>query len=230
MSSELISHRTVWKIERFQGLWLPEHELEGRVPDSKVAPGVSLFRGNVLTYGGASAIIQQLTTHGATGGTTTTKEWTAGHFGESDTTPWVGAYIGVGTSDTAATETDVDLGATGTANAYYRQMASGFPQYSDGDAISAGDAISTVTSDMATVSFKSSFATGHANFAWKEFCVCAIGTNPAAADANGTAGTSTTLTDTGGTFSNRMFNRKVSDNGTKTSADTWNLTVNITFA
>lgn len=57
------------------------------------------------------------------------------------------------------------------------------------------------------IAFKSSFGSSEANFAWKEFTV-----------ANGNSDSGTNL------------NRKVSDQGTKVSGQTWELTLTITLS
>ena len=95
------------------------------------------------------------------------------------------AQIGVGDSDTAADATQTDLQAA--SNKTYKGMESGYP---------------TSTSQKAT--FKSSFGTGDANYAWKEWVV--------------KQSTST-----------KCLNRKVEDLGTKTSG-TWTLEVSITLS
>jgi hypothetical protein len=168
--------------------------------------------GNVLTTLGADAIWQRVLDGGGT-----TNAWD-GHLGESDATPWRGAYIAVGTSDTAATVADTDLGSAGSANAYYMTMADGFPKYADGTALNGSPA------DASSVLFQASFTTSVANFAWREWAIGAIGTNP---NEDGGDGTAVNFTDTGGTFDNRMFNHKIHNFGTKTSAFTW--VVNATF-
>jgi len=95
------------------------------------------------------------------------------------------AQIGVGDSDTAADATQTDLQAA--SNKTYKGMESGYP---------------TSTSQKAT--FKSSFGTGDANYAWKEWVVKQ-------------------------STSAKCLNRKVEDLGTKTSG-TWTLEVSITLS
>ena len=143
--------------------------------------------GNLLMYGGASALWDRLI----------------------DATPTVGVFdqtntmIGVGTSATAASATQTDLQATNDAsNRHYKaQQSASYPAHTDG----------TSTTAHATCTFSSSFGTTEANFAWKEWAV-----------GRGTAGAGGT-----GSMSGRMLNRKVQSFGTKTSADTWILTVTI---
>lgn len=95
------------------------------------------------------------------------------------------AQIGVGDSDTAADATQTDLQAA--TNKTYKGMESGYP---------------TSTSQKAT--FKSSFGSSDANYAWKEWVVKQQ-------------------------TSAKCLNRKVEDLGTKTSG-TWTLEVSITLS
>lgn len=97
------------------------------------------------------------------------------------------AYIGVGDSTTAFAATQTDLQAA--TNKLRKAMDATYP---------------TVAANVIT--FRSTFATGDANFAWNEWGVF----NAAS----------------GGT----MLNRKVESLGTKTSAQTWQFTVQITLA
>ena len=95
------------------------------------------------------------------------------------------AYIGVGDSTTAFAATQTDLVAA--TNKLRKAMDATYPQ---------------VAANVMT--FRSTFATGDANWAWQEWGVF----NAAS------AGT--------------MLNRKVESLGTKTSAQTWQLTVTVT--
>lgn len=97
------------------------------------------------------------------------------------------AHIGVGDSTTAFVATQTDLVAG--ANKLRKAMDATYPQ---------------VATNVLT--FRSTFATGDANFAWQEWGVF----NAAS------AGT--------------MLNRKVESLGTKTSAQTWQFTVTITLS
>lgn len=96
------------------------------------------------------------------------------------------SYIGVGDSATAFAATQTDLQAA--SNKLRKAMDATYPQ---------------VAANVLT--FRSTFATGDANFAWQEWGVF----NAAA------AGT--------------MMNRKVESLGTKTSSQSWQLTVTITL-
>jgi hypothetical protein len=97
--------------------------------------------GNLLMYGGTSALWHRLT-----GGTTLTA------FDNTN------AYIGVGDSSAAAAATQTDLQAA--TNKLRRGMEATYPQHTDGTG-----------SSNATVSFKSSFGASDANFAWNEWAL-----------------------------------------------------------
>ena len=97
------------------------------------------------------------------------------------------AYLGVGSVTIAATATQTDLQDT---SAVWKIMESGFPPIAS-----------------QKMSWKSSYGSGDANFAWQEFGVdCSNGTPVA------------------------LLNRKVSDQGTKTVGQTWVLTLEITLS
>jgi hypothetical protein len=132
--------------------------------------------GNLLVIGGASALWQRLI------GTSLTA------FDNSN------AHLGVGDSSTAAADTQTDLVAA--TNKLRKAMDATYPQHTD----------STGTAGSKTITFRSTFATGDANFTWAEWAVF----NAAAAG--------------------RMLNRKVEALGTKTSASTWVLTITLTLA
>ncbi len=97
------------------------------------------------------------------------------------------AQIGVGDSTVAAAATQTDLQAASTATKTYKAMEAGYP---------------TSTTQKAT--FKSSFGSSDANYAWQEWVV--------------KQGTSTVC-----------LNRKVESLGTKSSG-TWTLEVDITLS
>lgn len=97
------------------------------------------------------------------------------------------ARIGVGDSNAAAAATQTDLQAS--TNKTYKAMESGYPNRA-----------------AQTVTFRSVFGSGDANYAWAEFAV-----------DNG-AGEAKTL------------NRKVSDQGTKAAGQTWTVDVAITVS
>ena len=97
------------------------------------------------------------------------------------------AYIGVGDSATAFSAGQTDLVAA--TNKLRKAMDATYPQ---------------VATNVQT--FRSTFATGDANWAWNEWGVFN-------ASSSGT-----------------MMNRKVESLGTKTSAQSWQITVTITYA
>lgn len=99
------------------------------------------------------------------------------------------AYLGVG--DSSAAENATQTGLQAATNKLYKAMEASYPTYG--------------TSQKAT--WKSSFGSAEANFAWNEFTV-----------ANGNSDASKNL------------NRKVSSQGTKTSGQTWELTLEITLS
>lgn len=95
------------------------------------------------------------------------------------------AYIGVGDSTTAFAAAQTDLQAA--SNKLRKAMDSTYPQRSTN-----------------VLTFRSTFATGDANFAWQEWAVFNASS----------AGT--------------MLNRKVESLGTKTSAQSWQITATLT--
>ncbi len=105
--------------------------------------------------------------------------------------------LGVGNSSTAAAIGDTDLAASsGSSNRQFQVMDATYPQQSGG-----------------LMTFKSTFATGEANFVWNEWCID-IGTPTVAA---------------GTTVAALMLNRKVASLGTKVSGS-WVLTTTITIS
>lgn len=110
--------------------------------------------------------------------------------------------VGVGTSSTAATAADVQLGGdtgSGSTTSYY-QLVSAAP---------------TITTNVApaTLVFSATYGTGVANFAWNEFGI-----------DNGTASSVTTVS-SGYVF----INHGISAQGTKASGQTWNITATLNF-
>lgn len=97
------------------------------------------------------------------------------------------SYIGVGDSSTAFAATQTDLQAA--SNKMRKAMDATYP-----------------TNAANVLTFRSTFATGDANFAWNEWGIFNAST----------AGT--------------MLSRKVESLGTKTSAQSWQITCTITFA
>jgi hypothetical protein len=140
--------------------------------------------GNLLMYGGASNQWQTLIGNG-----TTTAGQSLTYFSNAQ------AAIGVGDSTTAAAATQTDLQAA--TNKLRVAMDATYPTHTDG-----------TTSGSASISYRSTFSTAQANWAWQEWGVF----------NSATAGTG------------RMLQRKVESLGTKTSASTWALTVTLTLA
>ena len=164
MPDESLTWKVDWTIEKFRD-W-------NRESPYAVVHG----HGNLLVYGGASALWQRLIGTGVTA------------FDNTN------AYIGVGDSSTAAAATQTDLQAV--TNKHREAMDATYPQHTDG----------TGSSSNAQITYKSTFETGDANFTWSEWGIFNAST------------------------SGRMLNRKVFSGGTKTSSDTWSLTITITLA
>jgi hypothetical protein len=146
---------------------------------------IEVIEGNVLTIGGASIQWQTLIGNG-----TTTADQELTYYNNAR------AAIGVGDSSTAAADTQTALQAA--TNRLYKAMDATYPQHTDSDS-SAG---------AKSIVFRSTFATGDANYAWQEW------------------GIFNSLTHNTG----RMLNRKVESLGTKTSAATWVLTITLSLA
>lgn len=140
--------------------------------------------GNLLVYGGASIQWQTLIGNG-----TSTAGQTLTFFNNAN------AYIGVGDSATAEAATQTDLQAA-TNKLRVAQDAT-YPIHTDG-----------VVVGSASIVFRSTFASGQANWAWSEWGIFNNGTNGAG----------------------RMLNRKVQALGTKTSAAAWTLTITLTLS
>lgn len=169
---EPVEWHAEWRVEKFHDAADYEQVLrEGMAPDEVIAG-----EGNLLVYGGASALWHRLT-----GGVSVTA------FDNSN------AYVGVGDSATAAAATQTDLQAS--TNKLRKAMEATYPQHTDG----------TGAASNAEVVFRSSFATGEANFAWQEWAIFNAST------------------------AGRMLNRKVESFGTKSSG-TWTLTITLTLA
>jgi hypothetical protein len=98
------------------------------------------------------------------------------------------AELGVGDSTTAAAATQTDLQAA--TNKLFKAMDASYPTYGT----------------LQKITFRSTFASGDANFAWQEFSV------------------------RNGNSANKNLNRLVSAQGTKTSGQSWQLTLEITLS
>ncbi len=168
------------KVDRYHG----DPTLEERESGLVVPFDSTEIDGNLLMYGGAGVQWQTLIGNG-TGTAGQALTW----FNNAN------AAIGVGDSTTAAAATHTDLQAA--TNKLRKAMDATYPVHADG-----------TTSGAASIAFRSTFATGDANWAWQEWGVF---NSPTAATG-------------------RMLNRKVESLGTKTSAATWVLTVTLTLA
>lgn len=152
--------------------------------DAGVEPELVEVDHNLLMYGGASCQWQTLIGNG-----TVTAGQALTYFSNAQ------AAIGVGDSTTAAAATQTDLVAA--TNKLRKAMDATYPQHTD-----------SATSPAASIAYRSTFATGDANYAWQEWGIF----------NSVSAGTG------------RMLNRKVESLGTKTSASTWTLTLTLTLA
>jgi hypothetical protein len=166
-----------WKVEKFEGDVTADDIDRGLKPYEVIEE-----EGNLLMYGGVSNLWQCLIGNG-----TGTASQTLTYFNNGN------AYIGVGDSTTSEAATHTDLQAA--SNKTRKAMDATYPSHTDG-----------TTSGAATITFRSTFASGDANYAWQEWGIF-----------NASSG-------------GRMLNRKVASLGTKTSAATWQLTVTITLA
>lgn len=115
--------------------------------------------------------------------------------GDGGTTAYnnANAQTGVGDDDTSEADTQTDLQAA--TNKTYKGMDTGYPQEKSGGA-----------GNVKVCVFRSTYASGDANYDWKEFIV------------------------RNGATAHLDLIRKVSAQGTKASGQTWELTVEITMA
>lgn len=176
------------KIEKFEGdiTWERRGEVFVPVQDEQIVTPFEVVEKehNALFYGGSSNFWQCLLGNG-----TGTAGQVLTYFNNAN------AALGVGDSSTANALGDNDL--TAATNKLRRAMDATYPLHSPGVVVGARDAV-----------FRSTFATGDANWVWNEW-----GTFNSA-----TAGTG------------RMLNRVVASLGTKTSAATWVLTATLTLS
>lgn len=178
----LCEHARVWvaqtRVDKYEGDWTDEQIDAGLAGE----PYETIDRiGNLLMYGGASCLWECLIGNG-----TGTAAQTLTYFNNGN------AYIGVGDSSTAAAATQTDLQAA--SNKLRKAMDSTYPTHTDG-----------VISGAASIVFRSTFASGDANWVWNEW-----------ATFNGSSG-------------GRMLQRKVESLGTKTTGS-WQLTLTFTLA
>jgi hypothetical protein len=193
---EALEDKTYWrchtKVERYEGDVEFEVKDTGLLVPRSADNGllikpydVTEIDGNVLTIGGASVQWQTLIGNG-----TTTAGQVLTYFNNAQ------AAIGVGDSTTAAADTQTNLSAA--TNKLRKAMDSTYPQHTD----------SNSTAGAKSIIFRSTFATGDANWAWQEW------------------GVFNSTTDGTG----RMLNRKVESLGTKTSAASWTITITLSLA
>ncbi|MEB3367403.1 hypothetical protein [Saccharopolyspora mangrovi] len=160
--------------------WRAHWRLEKYLNDEEFAAGnayeVIDREGNLLVIGGASALWQRLIGTGVTA------------FDNTN------AHLGVGDSTTAAADSQTDLQAA--SNKLRKAMDATYPQHTD----------STSAAGAKSITYRSTYASGDANFAWQEWGLF---------NASSTG---------------RMLNRKVESLGTKASGSTWTLTVTLSLA
>lgn len=152
-------------------------DADARAADPSIDPDdVHESESNLLLIGGASALWDGLTSRALTAFTN------------------ANAYLGVGDSTTAAADTQTDLQAA--TNKLRKAQDATYPQWTDSTSLTAAKSIT----------YRATFATTDANFAWQEWGLFNAST------------------------AGRMFNRKVESLGTKTSAAAWVLTVTQSLA
>lgn len=171
--------RCITAVDKYEG----DPTLEQRESGLVVPYDRIEIEGNLLVIGGASVQWQTLIGNG-----TTTAAQALTYFNNAN------ANIGVGDSTTAAADTQTDLQAA--TNKLRRGMDATYPQHTD----------TTGTAGSKSILFRSTFATGDANWAWQEWGLFNAST------------------------AGRMLNRKVESLGTKTSSATWVITITLSLA
>jgi hypothetical protein len=191
-----VHDRQYWRchtvLDKYEGdidYALPKHNGLAVTKDALIVEAFETveIEGNVLTIGGASVQWQTLIGNGGAGA--------LAYYNNAN------AHISVGDSTTGAADTQTELQAA--TNRVRKPMDATYPLHTD----------STGTAGSKSIVFRSTYATGDANFAWAEWGIF---------NSAGTGGPPTT----GG----RMLNRKVEALGTKTSAATWVLTITLSLA
>jgi hypothetical protein len=199
MSASNVEDRQVWRchtvLDKYEGdidYALPKHNGRAVRADGSIVEAYDSIEveGNLLVIGGASIQWQTLIGNGVT-----TQSAATGYFSNAN------AHISVGDSTTAAADTQTELQAA--TNRVRKAMDATYPLHTD----------TTGTAGSKSITFRSTFATGDANFAWQEWGLF---------NGPGTGGPPTTGA--------RMLNRKVESLGTKTSAATWVLTITLSLA
>lgn len=176
---DLAVWRAVPRVDKYWGR-VTQHEINNKL----VKPyEVTQDWGNLLLDGGISCLWQCLLGNG-----TGTAAQTLTFFNNGN------AYTGVGDSNTAAAATQTDLQAA--SNKLRNAMDSTYPSQTDGTG-----------SGAVTITFRSTFATGDANWVWNEWGIFNRATS-----------------------AGRMLNRAVTSLGTKTSAASWVFTTTITLS
>jgi hypothetical protein len=182
-----------WKLEKFNAgakdvmagtYQSATNASKGRLGAPVKPEEVEEYRGNLLLYGGADVLWL-----GLRDGLSASTNLANTKFNNAN------AGIRVSTSNTAAAASQTNIQGT---TKYTKGMDATYPTHTTG----------TGTSTCAVITFKATFTTSQANFAWNEWGI-----------VNRTA-------QTGG----RMLNRKVQSLGTKTSAATWAFTVTLSLA
>ena len=127
-----------WRLEKRRGLWLPEEINAGEAP---VPDEILEWQGNLLTYGGSSAMWHRLT-----GGVAVTA------FDNAN------SRLGVGDSTTAEAATQTDLQAS--TNKLRKVVDATYPQHTDG----------TGAASNAQVVVRATFIAGEAEWGtgWQE--------------------------------------------------------------
>lgn len=178
------------KVAKFEGDWTGE-EIDAGL--AGLPYEVIEDEDNMVMIGGSSALWQCLIGNG-----TGTAAQTLTYFNNGN------AMIGVGDSATAEANTQTDLQAvTGSTHRQFKAQDATYPLHTD----------TTGTVGSQTITFRSTFASAEANFAWAEWVI-----------ANWSSATTTLLT------TGRILNRKVAANGTKASGASWQFTVTITIS
>jgi hypothetical protein len=182
-----------WKLEKFNAgsadvyagtYQSATNDSLGRLGEPVKPAEVYNERGNLLLYGGADALWL-----GLRDGLSASTNLANTKFNNAN------AGIRVSTSNTAAAATQTNIQGT---TKFTKGMDATYPTHTTG----------TGASTNAVITFKATFTTSQANFAWNEWCI-----------VNRTA-------QTGG----RALNRKVQSLGSKTSAATWAFTVSLSLA
>lgn len=135
--------RVDWKAELFTGRHWKNPDGTTNTPDF-----VAVAERNLLTYGGASVMWEQIRGAGSTATSAAKKYFNAT------------AALGVGNSTVAAAATQTALQAA-SSRQLYKALTGGFPTHTTGS--------STVSN--AQIVYKSTFGLTEANFAWNEFAL-----------------------------------------------------------